>query len=104
MDEKWCAFTPEMGKRLRMLRLRAGLSQAEVAARMGRNYVGGNAYVGLLEAGKIADPHLSAIRLFLMACSAKASTVQHTVGSRQHTAYRDPPRVLCGCSRYAVSR
>ena len=66
-------MTREMGNRLRELRLRKGLSQAELARRMGLAYGSGKSFVSMLERGKIPDPHLSTITLYLRACGALLS-------------------------------
>jgi transcriptional regulator with XRE-family HTH domain len=63
-------LTKEMCERLRKLRLRKGLSQSELARRMGLGYRSGKSFVSLLEKGKIPDPHLSTITFYLRACGA----------------------------------
>ena len=60
-------FTREMAERLKALRRKAGLTQNEVAQRMGLSYQGGKAFVSLLERGDVADPHLSTLCLYLKA-------------------------------------
>ena len=63
-------FTPEMGLRLRALRLRKGLSLAELARRMGLPYSSAAIFLSRLERGKIAEPRLSTITRYLKACGA----------------------------------
>ncbi|MEO0080917.1 MAG: helix-turn-helix transcriptional regulator [candidate division WOR-3 bacterium] len=60
-------FSSELGKRLRELRERAGLKQAEVAFRMGRH---SSNLVSRLELGKPKFPTLGLIADFLAACGA----------------------------------
>ncbi len=64
-------FTPEIGRRLRELRLRAGLTQAELAYLMGRVGQGGANMISRLEAGKVKEPSLRLILDYLRACRAK---------------------------------
>jgi transcriptional regulator with XRE-family HTH domain len=63
-------FTKEMAERLKEIRRKAGLTQEEVAMRMGLGYRGGKAFVSLLERGDVADPHVSTLCLYLKACGA----------------------------------
>jgi transcriptional regulator with XRE-family HTH domain len=63
-------FTEEMGQQLRRLRVRKGLSQAELALRMGLTYRSGKSFICRLEKGDIGDPHLSTITKYLRACGA----------------------------------
>jgi transcriptional regulator with XRE-family HTH domain len=60
-----------MGSRLRELRLRAGLTQAEAASRMGLKGQFGSKYISRLETGRIPDPALNTIARFLRACGAR---------------------------------
>jgi transcriptional regulator with XRE-family HTH domain len=64
-------FTLEMGRRLKEYRERARLSQAGIARRMGLTYKGGQSRVAKLELGRIPDPRISTIALYLRACGAK---------------------------------
>ena len=64
-------FTSEAGARLRELRLRAGLSQREVAERMGLRGKQARKSVSLLELGEGSDPTVSTIARFLKACGAR---------------------------------
>jgi transcriptional regulator with XRE-family HTH domain len=66
-------FTEEMGQQLRQLRVRKGLSQAELAVRMGLTYRTGKSFICRLEKGDIGDPHLSTIMLYLRACGSLLS-------------------------------
>ncbi len=65
-------FTPDLGKRLRDLRERAGLKQAEVAFRMGRR---SSNIVSRLELGKPKFPTLGLIADYLAACDASFKDV-----------------------------
>ena len=66
-------LTMEMAHRLRQIRAKALLSQAEVAVRMGFSEPHGRAWVARLEAGWIRNPSLGSIALFLRACGARWS-------------------------------
>ena len=70
MRRKPTFFTVEMGLRLRELRLRKGLSEDQVAERMGLRGKGRWNLIARLEHGKIAEPHLSTITCYLRACGA----------------------------------
>jgi transcriptional regulator with XRE-family HTH domain len=72
-------FTPQMGARLRELRVRKGLSQAELARRMGLPYRTGKSFVCRLEKGSFIDPHLSTITRYLNACGALFSEFYDTL-------------------------
>jgi transcriptional regulator with XRE-family HTH domain len=63
-------FTREMGARLRTLRVRSGLTQKELAARMGLRPRGGRAQVSLVEAGLNPNPTLRLVTTYLRACGA----------------------------------
>ncbi len=64
-------FTPEMGARLREVRLKRGLTLDEVAAGMGLTGKGRWNQIARLEQGKNPDPRLSAVTLYLRACGAQ---------------------------------
>jgi transcriptional regulator with XRE-family HTH domain len=67
MKEKTFVFTKEMAKLFTMLRKRAGLSQSELAQRIGlsrKSYP----YISYLESGKIKNPTLANIVLYVRAC------------------------------------
>ena len=66
-------FTTEMGAGLRQLRKRRGLTQAELAHRMGLGYRSGWSFVARLERGKFREPRLSTIVRYLKACGALMS-------------------------------
>ena len=61
-------FTSEMGSRLREIRTAAGLSQDEVAARMGRKGKGRSNLISALESGRKQHPYFETIILYLLAC------------------------------------
>jgi len=63
-------FTPEMGKRLRELRQKKGLTQSEVAIRLGLKSRGGKVFVYALEAGKVGRPYLDTVVRYLKVCGA----------------------------------
>jgi len=65
-----------LGARLRELRLKAGLSQAEVARRMGHAHPGYRSYVSRLEAGTVRRPGLAVLAGFLSACGASLADLK----------------------------
>ncbi len=68
-------LTPRLGQRLRSLRIRAGLSQQQVASRMGRRGKGAHTIVGNLELARIKYPTLGLVADFLRACRANLSDI-----------------------------
>jgi transcriptional regulator with XRE-family HTH domain len=60
-----------LGDRLRTLRVKAMLTQAEVAVRMGLTGRASGRFIGHLENGRIGNPSVKTIALFLRACGAK---------------------------------
>ena len=63
-------FPPELGRRLRDLRLKAGLTQPELAQAMGRTGKGKANIVSRMEKGKVAFPSLGLVADFLRGCRA----------------------------------
>jgi transcriptional regulator with XRE-family HTH domain len=63
-------FTPELGRRLRELRKRAGLKQEEVAVRLGRSGPGAKTTISRLELGRSSHPTFGFIVRYLHACGA----------------------------------
>jgi transcriptional regulator with XRE-family HTH domain len=61
-------LTPELAGKLREFRLKAGLSQDEIAAFMGLRGKGRFNFVGRLERGEIPHPQLETIVRYLHAC------------------------------------
>ncbi len=68
-------FSVEFGRRLRELRQEAGLSQQELAERMGRKGEGGHAFVGRLERASVSHPTLGLVADYLRACRAKFADI-----------------------------
>ena len=68
-------FDVEMGRRLRELRLRAGLTQDALAVAMGRFGKRGGAHVGRLELGKKRQPSLAFVADYLRACRAETADI-----------------------------
>ena len=64
------SFPPELGRRLRDLRLRAGLAQLELAQAMGRVGKGGACIVSRMEKGTVRFPSLGLVADFLRGCRA----------------------------------
>jgi transcriptional regulator with XRE-family HTH domain len=62
-----------MGSWLREIRTAAGLSQYEVAARMGRRGKGRSNLVSALESGRKQHPYFETIILYLLACGTPVS-------------------------------
>jgi len=60
----------EIGKLLRKVRENCGLSQTEVAKRIGLSAKTGHAYISRLESGKVKNPLLLITLLYLRACGA----------------------------------
>ncbi len=60
----------ELGNRLKELRQRAGLSQMQIAARMGFTSTHGYKYIFRLEKGLVPNPTLRTIAFYLHGCSA----------------------------------
>jgi transcriptional regulator with XRE-family HTH domain len=63
-------FPPELGRRLRDLRLRAGLTQPELAQAMGRTGKGRASIVSRMEKGSVPFPSLGLVVDFLRGCRA----------------------------------
>ena len=70
MKRRQAFFTVELGMRLRRLRESKGLTQDQLAERMGLQGKGRWNLVAHLEKGMIAEPHLSTITFYLKACGA----------------------------------
>jgi transcriptional regulator with XRE-family HTH domain len=62
------SFPPELGQRLRDLRLKAGLNQPELAQAMGRTGKGRACIVSRMEKGKVRFPSLGLVADFLRGC------------------------------------
>ena len=69
----------EVGTRLRQLRLRAGLTQAEVALRMCRPGPSGKSYVCQIERGYIPGLTFNAVMDFLSACGANVTAIEDII-------------------------
>ena len=63
-----CLFTREMGSWLREIRAAAGLTQDEVAARLGLVGKGKRSKVSAIEAGRVTNPGFMTIIGYLLAC------------------------------------
>lgn len=79
-------FPPELGKRLRDLRLRAGLTQAELAQAMGRAGKGRACIVSRMEKGRVRYPSLGLVADFLRGCRARFADISDILD-----AYTDLP-------------
>jgi transcriptional regulator with XRE-family HTH domain len=71
MSRKPVIPATEIGKCLRAIREKAGLSQAELAFRLGLNPERGQAYVSALEVGRVKHPEFPTVVAFIRACGAK---------------------------------
>jgi transcriptional regulator with XRE-family HTH domain len=74
-DSDAALLPKEVGARLRQLRLKAGLTQADVASRMCRPGPAGKSYVCQIERGYMPGLTLNAVMDFLFACGAEASAI-----------------------------
>ncbi|MEO0114601.1 MAG: helix-turn-helix transcriptional regulator [candidate division WOR-3 bacterium] len=70
MPKKSFIFTKEMGEILRKIREGVGLSQTEVAERIGLSSKTKDSYISHLEKGRLKNPALGLILLYLRACGA----------------------------------
>jgi len=70
MSSDYPFFTVGMGAHLRQIRLKSGLTQDDLAVRMGKNYRGGKSAISNLELGRKPEPYLSTIYCYLRACGA----------------------------------
>jgi len=82
-------FTPEMGLRLRGLRLREGMTQQELAVLMGRQGKGNHHLIGKVEIGKSPYPSLGFVADYLRACRASFSDIADLLN-----AYTFQPTVI----------
>jgi transcriptional regulator with XRE-family HTH domain len=82
-------FTPEMGLRLRELRLRQGMTQQELAVLMGRQGKGNHQLIGKVELGKAPYPSLGFVADYLRACRASFNDITDLLN-----AYTFQPTVL----------
>ncbi len=78
-------FTPDLGRRLRQIRIHAGLKQDEVARLMGRTGRSSSSLISRLELGKARYPTFGLIADYLKACGASFSDLgdvldQYTTG------------------------
>jgi transcriptional regulator with XRE-family HTH domain len=78
-----------MGRRLRALRLRAGLTQQELAVLMGRQGKGNHYVVGGLERSTFENPTLGLVADYLRACRASFADIADLL-----EAYTSRPTVL----------
>jgi len=78
-DSDAALLPKEVGARLRQLRLRADLTQADVATRMGRPGQSGKSYVCQTERGYMPGLTLNAVMDFLAACGADASAIKDII-------------------------
>jgi transcriptional regulator with XRE-family HTH domain len=82
-------FTPEMGLRLRELRLREGMTQQELAVLMGRQGKGNHQLIGKVELGKAPYPSLGFVADYLRACKASFNDITDLLN-----AYTSQPTVM----------
>jgi transcriptional regulator with XRE-family HTH domain len=68
MPKKDFIFTKEMAGLLQKIRIKAGLSQSEVAKRIGLFSKTKDSYISHLEKGRLKNPALGLILLYLRAC------------------------------------
>ena len=82
-------FTPEMGMRLRELRMREGMTQQELAVLMGRQGKGNHQLIGKVELGKAPYPSLGFVADYLRACRASFTDIADLLN-----AYTPQPTVI----------
>ena len=70
MPKEITKYTEEIAKLLIKVRQKANLSQTEVAKRIGLSLKSGKGYISHLEKGRIKNPPIGTIMLFLRACGA----------------------------------
>jgi transcriptional regulator with XRE-family HTH domain len=68
MPKKNFAFIKEMAELLKKIRIKAGLLQSEVAERIGLSFKTKDSYISHLEKGRLKNPALRLILLYLRAC------------------------------------
>jgi transcriptional regulator with XRE-family HTH domain len=68
-------FKPELGQRLRELRLAAGLTQQKLAVAMGSQRKGNHTVVSRLENGRMANPGIGLVADYLRACRASFADI-----------------------------
>jgi transcriptional regulator with XRE-family HTH domain len=78
-DSDAALLPKEVGERLRQLRLQAGLTQTELALRMGRPGKSGKSYVCQIERGYMPGLTFNAVMDFLAACGADASAIKDII-------------------------
>jgi len=71
----------EVGARLKQLRLKAGLTQTEVASRMCRPGASGKSYVCQIERGYMPELTFNTVMDFLRACETDASAIADIVNA-----------------------
>jgi len=81
MSKKTSILDKEIAKLLKSTREKAGLYQAEVAERIGLSAKSGKGYISHLEKGKVKNPPIGTILLYLRACGA-SWTAQHLFSGR----------------------
>jgi transcriptional regulator with XRE-family HTH domain len=82
-------FTPEMGARLRELRLRAGVTQQELAVLMGRQGKGNAYLISRFESGHLSYPSFGFVADYLRACRASFNDITDLLN-----AYTSQPTVI----------
>lgn len=82
-------FTPEMGLRLRELRLKAGVTQQELAVLMGRQGKGCAYLVSRFECGHVPYPSFGFVADYLRACRASFADIADLLN-----AYTSQPTVI----------
>ncbi len=76
-------FTPELGQRLRQLRLKSGFRQEDVAQRMGRTGRKSSTLISRLESGKTRRPSFGLIADYLRACGATFADIADLLPAQQ---------------------
>ncbi len=92
-------FRPELGQRLRELRLKAGLTQQMLAVAMGCQCKGNHRVVSRLENGRMANPGIGLVADYLRACRASFADI-HDVLDR----YTSRPTVIEVETQWALAK
>jgi DNA-binding XRE family transcriptional regulator len=98
-------FTKEMAENLKKIREKARLSQIEVAKRIGLTYKTADSFISHLEKGRIKNPSLGVILLYLRACGESWSEFfKHLDAIDFRTRHENLSACGPACSAGAVGR
>ncbi len=95
-------FKPQLGDRLRELRLKAGLTQQMLAVAMGSQCKGNHTVVSRLENGRMANPGIGFVADYLRA--GPASARPHSPTGRAVAQSPTTRSALCSCRSVSLIR